>query len=72
VPETHAIRKGQTMYYAFFAKQWEGPVELRGFEDRTYSVVNYVTGENLGTVSGHSEHLPDEFDGNPLVEVQPQ
>jgi alpha-galactosidase len=47
VPEPHAIRKGQTMYYAFFAKQWEGPVELRGLEDRTYSVVNYVTGKNL-------------------------
>lgn len=33
-PETHAIRKGQTMYYAFFAQQWKGPVELRGLNDR--------------------------------------
>jgi alpha-galactosidase len=72
VPETHAIRKGQTMYYAFFAKQWEGPVELRGLEDRAYSVANYVSGKTLGTVSGHSAHLPVEFDGNLLVEVQPQ
>ena len=72
VPETHVIRKDQTMYYAFFAKQWKGPVELRGLEDRNYSVVDYVTGKSLGTVSGHNAHLPVEFDGNLLVEVQPQ
>jgi alpha-galactosidase len=72
VPETHAIRKDQTMYYAFFAKRWKGPVELRGLEDRNYSVVDYVTGKSLGTVAGHSAHLPVEFDGSLLVEVRPQ
>jgi alpha-galactosidase len=71
-PETHAIRKDQTMYYAFFAKQWKGPVELRGLEDRNYSVVDYVTGKDLGTVTGHNAHLPVEFDGHLLVEVRPQ
>ncbi len=50
-PETHVIRKDKTMYYAFFAKQWKGPIELRGLEDRNYSVVDYVTGKDLGTVS---------------------
>ena len=72
VPETHAIRKDQTMYYAFFAKQWKGLVELRGLEDREYSIVNYVTGKQLGTVSGHNAHLPVEFAGNLLVEVTPK
>jgi alpha-galactosidase len=72
VPETHVIRKGQTMYYALFAKQWKGAVELRGLEDRNYSVVDYVTGKKYGIVSGHSAHLPVEFDGNLLVEVRPQ
>ena len=71
-PETHVIRKDKTMYYAFFAKQWKGPIELRGLEDRNYSVVDYVTGKDLGTVSGHNAHLPVEFDGNLLVEVRPQ
>jgi alpha-galactosidase len=71
-PETHAIRKDQTMYYAFFAKHWNGTVELRGLEDRKYSVVDYVTGKNYGTVSQHSAHLPVDFDGNLLVEVRPQ
>ena len=72
VPETHVIRKDRTMYYAFFAKQWKGSVELRGLEDRNYSVVDYVTGKRLGMVSGHNAHLPIEFTGNLLVEAQPQ
>jgi alpha-galactosidase len=72
VPETHAIRKDQTMYYAFFAKQWKGPVELRGLEGRKYSVVDYVAGKSLGTVSGPTTHLPVEFDGHLLLEVQPR
>jgi alpha-galactosidase len=71
-PETHAIRKDQNMYYALFAKQWKGPVELRGLEDRNYSVVDYVAGKSLGTVSGPTAHLPVEFDGHLLLEVQPQ
>ncbi len=53
VPETHVIRKDQTMYYAFFAKQWKGPVELRGLEDHNYHVMDYIAGKDLGTVSGH-------------------
>jgi alpha-galactosidase len=71
-PETHVIRKGQTMYYAFFAKQWHGVIELRGLEDRNYRVVDNVTGKDLGTVAGHSAHLPVAFEGNLLVEVRPQ
>lgn len=72
MPETHVIRKGQAMYYAFFARQWKGPVELRGLEGRTYSVVDYVSGKSLGTVSGHNAHLPVQFDHHLLLEVQPQ
>jgi alpha-galactosidase len=72
MPETHAIRKDQAMYYAFFAKRWKGNVELRGLEDRKYSVVDYVTGKKYGPVSGHAAHLPVEFNGNLLLEVRPQ
>jgi alpha-galactosidase len=72
VPETHVIRKDQTMYYAFYAKQWKGTVELRGLQDRNYSVVDYVTGKSLGTVAGRSAHLPIDFERNLLLEVKPQ
>jgi alpha-galactosidase len=72
LPETHAIRKGDAMYYAFYAKQWKGAVELRGLEDRKYSVVDYVQGKNLGTVSGPAASLPVEFRNHLLLEVRPQ
>ena len=72
VPETHVIRKQQTLYYAFYAKHWKGPVELRGLEDRTYQVVDYVNGTKLGTVSGHNAHLTVEFEKHLLLEVRPQ
>jgi hypothetical protein len=55
-----------------FCKQWKGPIELRGLEDRNRSVVDYVTGKILGMVPGDNAHLPVEFDGNQLVEVRPR
>jgi alpha-galactosidase len=72
VPETHVIRKQQTLYYAFYAKHWKGPVELRGLEDRTYDVIDYVNGTKLGTLSGHSAQLTVEFEKHLLLEVRPQ
>jgi len=72
VPEAHAIRKGETMYYAFYAKQWKGRVELRGLGNRNYHVFDYVAGKDLGTVTGPIAHLPVTFDGHLLLEVQPQ
>jgi len=72
VPETHVIRKQQTLYYAFYAKHWKGPVELRGLEGRTYDVVDYVNGTKLGTVSGQNDRLTVEFEKHLLLEVRPQ
>jgi alpha-galactosidase len=72
VPEAHVIRKDQTMYYAFYAKHWKGPIELRGLDDRNYSVVDYVNGRPLGTLSGKNAHLMVEFSKHLLVEARPQ
>ena len=72
VPETHVIRKDQTMYYAFFAKHWKGPIELRGLDDRKYSVLDYVNGANLGTLSGRDARLAVEFDRHLMLEVRPE
>ena len=60
------------MYYAFFAKHWKGPVELRGLDDRNYHVVDYVNGTDLGTLSGRNAHLAVEFDKHLLLEARPQ
>jgi alpha-galactosidase len=72
LPETHVIRKGQAMYYAFYAKHWKGPVELRGLQDRKYAVLDYVNGTSFGTVSGRNAQLPVEFDKHLLLEVRPE
>jgi alpha-galactosidase len=71
-PETHVIRRDQTMYYAFFAKHWQGPVELRGLEDRKYTVYDYVNGKSFGIISGNKARIPVEFNDHLLLEVKPE
>ncbi len=72
LPETHAIRRDQTMYYAFYAKHWKGPVELRGLENRSYSVQDYENGKNYGTVSAGKAKLNVQFRGHLLLEAKPE
>jgi len=45
LPEAHVIRKEKKMYYAFFAGNWKGTLELRGLDARAYHVVDYVEGK---------------------------
>ena len=52
-PEAHVVRKGDALYFAFFAPRHAGPVELRGLAPNTrYAVRDYVNGIDLGTVEG--------------------
>jgi alpha-galactosidase len=60
------------MYYTFFAKHWKGPVELRGLEDRKYTVYDYVNGKSFGIISGNKARLPVEFNDHLLLEVKPE
>jgi alpha-galactosidase len=71
-PETHVIRRDQTIYYAFFAKHWNGVLQLRGLEDRQYTVNDYVNGHTFGTVNGQKARVTADFDGYLLLEVQPE
>ncbi len=72
LPETHVIRRDQTMYYAFYARHWKGPIELRGLDDRNYSVTDYVNGKSFKTISGHKARLNVDFQGHLLLEVRPE
>ena len=72
LPETHVIRKDKTLYYAFYAKHWKGPVELRGLENRLYDIIDYLNGTKLGQISGHNAHVTVEFEKHLLLEAQPQ
>ncbi len=71
-PETHAIRKNGNMYYAFYAPHWAGKVTLRGLGNRTYQIVDYVNGKDLGTAKGPEAVLDVAFDQHLLIEASPR
>ena len=71
-PETHVVRKGDRLYYAFYAKRFQGPVPLRGLGARPYRVRDYVAGRDLGRVSGPGASLAVDFERYLLVEATPE
>jgi alpha-galactosidase len=71
-PEAHAIRKEGKMYYAFYAAQWNGEVELRGLDNRTYRVTDYANEKDFGTVNGPVATLRTHFQKHLLLEARPQ
>jgi alpha-galactosidase len=71
-PETHVVRKDGKLYYAFYATSFEGPVELRGLESKSYQVRDYVHDRDLGVVTGPIATLHARFDQSLLIEVRPR
>jgi alpha-galactosidase len=72
LPETHAIRKGDSRFYGFFAKRWTGPLELRGLEARSYRIRDYEHDRDLGLVKGPRATLDLPFSGHLLIEATPE
>jgi alpha-galactosidase len=71
-PETHAIRKGDNMYYSFYAPEFRGKIELRGLGNRGYRVTDYVSGKDLGTVQGPAATINGNFEQYLLLEARPE
>jgi len=72
-PEGHVVAKNGNMYYAFYAGNWDGSIELRGLKSGvTYQVTDYVHDKNLGTVAGPSATLKTKFTDYLLLEATPQ
>ncbi len=71
-PEAHVIRKGQEMYYAFFARHWNGPIQLRGLQDRSYRIFDYVNNKDIGSVHGPQATFSAEFDKHLMIEARPE
>jgi alpha-galactosidase len=71
LPEAHVIRKDKEMYYAFFARHWSGPIQLRGLQDRTYRIVDYVNNKDLGSVHGPQATISAVFNQHLLLEARP-
>jgi alpha-galactosidase len=71
-PEAHAIAKGGSMYYAFYAPEFHGKVEFRGLQGRTYKIRDYENRRDLGIVKGPAASLDVQFAKHLLVEADPQ
>jgi alpha-galactosidase len=75
-PEAHAIRKGDSIYYAFFARgvdeSYSGLVQLRGLDaTKRYQVQDYVEGSILGEVTGPNPSIHLEMIGAALIKAVP-
>jgi len=70
-PEAHVIEKDNKMYYAFYADEWKGEIELRGLEkDKEYTVVEYTSDDKKTyKVNGSNPIINPEFKTNYLIEV---
>jgi len=69
-PEAHALRKGDRLYYAFYAPEFTGRVEFRGLNRASlYRVYDYVHDRSLGIMRGYDPRLTVSFRGSLLVEV---
>jgi len=71
-PEAHVIEKDGAMYYAFYADKWDGkPIELRGLEDRDYTVTEYTADEPRSyELDGGDPYICPVFEGAYLIEVK--
>ncbi len=70
-PETYVIRKKDTLYYAFYAKKWNGSIELRGLDKgKVYDAYDYVNKKDLGQIMGNKPFLNSSFQKNLLIELK--
>ena len=70
-PEAHAVAAGRTFHYAFYAKKWDGQVELRGLGPGEYRLTNSFNGEALGTASAADNKIHTSFERFLLIEAAP-
>jgi alpha-galactosidase len=70
-PEAHAIRKEGRLYYAFYADEFQGPVELRGLDRHSYRVRDYENDKDYGSVQGPTAPLTVSFQKHLLLEAIP-
>jgi alpha-galactosidase len=70
-PEGHAIRKSRSMFYAFYANDWNGPIELRGLGSGRYRIIDYENGKELGAVKGPTGKINAQFEKHFLIRADP-
>jgi alpha-galactosidase len=70
-PEGHLVAAEDKLHYAFYAKKWSGPVELRGLGKGRYTLTNSFTGEPLGTASADANRIQATFERFLVIEAAP-
>jgi alpha-galactosidase len=68
-PEAHVIQRADTLFYAFYSKNWDGKVELRGLENKPYYVKDYVNGVDYGKVNGPGCYINVQFTRSLLLQA---
>lgn len=70
-PEGHAIAADGKLHYAFYAKSWDGPIELRGLGKGRYHLTDSFTGAAMGTASAADNRINAKFDRFLVIEAAP-
>jgi alpha-galactosidase len=70
-PETHVVEKSGRFYYAFYARDFSGPVPLRGLTGARYRVRDYFNDRELGEVSSAPGTLQVAFSDFLVLEAIP-
>lgn len=70
-PEAHAISKDGSMYYSFYAADWNGPVQLRGLGQGRYRVRDLFNETDVGEVDAGSDTLEVAFKRFVLLQATP-
>ena len=70
-PETHVVEKAGRFYYAFYARDFSGPVPLRGLGGARYRVRDYYNDRELGEVSSSQDTLQVTFNNFLVLEAIP-
>lgn len=69
-PETHVIRKGDTLFYAFYANEFHGKVKFRGLPEKgEFLVYDYEHKKKVGKIFGEEPVLRVDFVRHLLVWV---
>jgi alpha-galactosidase len=72
IPETHVIKKGEILYYAFYNPKWKGNISLRGLNIKSnYRVSDYYNNRAVGIIEGGKPNINVDIEGFLLLEVTP-
>lgn len=70
-PEAHAISKGATMYYTFYANEWDGALQLRGLGKGKYRIRDLFNDADLGVIDARNNRLNATFKRFLFVQATP-